>query len=227
MKEQSVRVVLASEHPQARSLLRGLVEEEDGAVVVGQAENAGGALTLVRNLRPDVAIIDCFLPYNVGLDSVPLSRISGLDTAQAISTEIPNMRVVLVNNLDAEALPQLDHGLKSPFLAREQKEADVPFTLQELYKETEPLRPLVFARVNVEPRATPWEKVGSLAEKAILFGGLSILAGLILAITIFLTPVGAFLMVAGVAAMLLGVVSKLVTLFKSSGQRAKNNHKVA
>src|SRR3972149_5049868 len=102
-----MRVVLASERPQVQNLLVDVVEEEPGAVVVGQAENAIKALVLVENLRPDVAIIDSNLPYSVGMDRLALSRMSGLDIAQAICQTTPGTCVVLINNLDTPVLPKV------------------------------------------------------------------------------------------------------------------------
>src|SRR3972149_4209030 len=100
MKGQNVRVLLASENPGTRSILRRIVETEDRAVIVAEAENGARALSLARSLRPDVVLIDSCLPSIVGLDNIPLSREGGLDVAQSISEEIPNMHVVLLNSLN-------------------------------------------------------------------------------------------------------------------------------
>ncbi len=212
MQRQDLRVIVASEYPRVQYFLRDVVEEEAGAVIVGQAENATKALTLARSLRPDIAIIDCYLPYAVGLDTLPPSRIGGLDTAQTISQEIPNTRVILLNNLDTEVLPEhvLGSGVTA-FFSRKTNRSNTPFTLQELYQEAEPLSSFVFANVNVQARATLRQKVADLSDKAILFGGLGILGGLALMITAILAGAGVFLAAAGAAAMFLGLAGKLVT----------------
>ncbi len=205
-----MRVVLASERPQVQNLLIDVVEEEPGAIVVGQAENATKALVLVKNLRPDVAIIDCNLPYSVGLDTVALSRISGLDIAQIISEKMPKTRVIVVINLDTQVL--LEHGL-SPgaitSLFREKTGANIPFTLNELRREVMPPNAPVFANVEVKPRATPRQKGNGITEKAIFFGGLGIFVGWLLSITMVLAPVGVPLALAGVATVFFGLVRKL------------------
>lgn len=220
MQRRSVRVILASEYPEVRYFLREAVEGEAGAVIVGLAENATKALTLARNLRPDVAIIDCYLPHAIGLDTVPLSRIGGLDTAQTISEEIPNIRVIMVNNLDVKALPE--RGLSGDSVtsfSRKRKEGEIPFTLQELYQETEPLTPLVFANINMQRRVSLRQKVTDISDKAILFGGLSILGGLSLILTVILAGAGAFLAVAGAATIFLGLMGKLtISLWPKASQ---------
>lgn len=220
MQRRSVRVILASEYPEVRYFLREAVEGEAGAVIVGLAENATKALTLARNLRPDVAIIDCYLPHAIGLDTVPLSRIGGLDTAQTISEEIPNIRVIMVNNLDVKALPERGLSVDSvTSFSRKRKEGEIPFTLQELYQETEPLTPLVFANINMQRRVSLRQKVADISDKAILFGGLSILGGLSLILTVILAGAGAFLAVAGAATILLGLMGKLtISLWPKASQ---------
>lgn len=228
MRRQNVRVVLASEYPEVRYFLREAVEGEAGAVIVGQAENATKALTLARNLRPDVAVIDSSLPHVVGLDTVPLSRIGGLDTAQAIAEEIPNIRVIMVNNLDVKVLSERGFSVDSvASFSRERKEAKIPFTLQELYQETEPLPSLVFAEINMEQRVSLRQKVVNISDKAVLFGGLSILGGLSLILTVILAGAGVFLAVAGAATMFLGLVGKLTaSLWPKASQPKSRLNKI-
>src|SRR3972149_10392849 len=131
-----MRVILASERPQMQHLLMDLIEEEPGAVVVGQAENAIKALVQVENLRPDVAIIDSNLPYSVGLDKLALSRMSGLDIGQMICQKLPGTRVVIINNLDTQVLPEVSLGRDGQaFFSREKIGGSTSFKLQELYRE--------------------------------------------------------------------------------------------
>ena len=210
MQRQNVRVIIASEYPEVRYLLRDVVEGEAGAVIVGQAENAIKALTLTRNLRPDAAIIDCDLPHAIGLDTVPLSRIDGLDTAQTIFEEIPNVRVMLLSDLDVKLLPE--HGLGSDattFFSRESMGVHIPFTLRELCHEAVQPSALVFANVQVKPLAVLRQKVTNISDKAVLFGGLGILGGLSLTLTVILAGVGVALAAAGAATIFLGLVGKL------------------
>ncbi len=210
MKRQNVRVIVASEYPEVQHLLRGVAEEEGRAVTVGQAQDASTALTLARNLRPDVAIIDSCLPHVVGLDTIPLSRIGGLDIAQTISEQIPNIRVILVNNLDARILP--DRSLSSDVSAIysiESRGANIPFVLQDLSHEVVQPNALVFARVEVKQRVALRQKVTSLSDKAILFGGLGIVGGWFLTITMIFAPAGVFLGLAGALTLFLGLAGKL------------------
>jgi CheY-like chemotaxis protein len=219
-----VRVILASEYPKVRYFLRGVIEGEPGTVVIGQAENATKALTLARNLRPDFAIIDSYLPHNIGLDTVPMSRASGLDIAQTISEEIPNAQVILVTNIDAGI--SLGDSL-GPDLAlsfpKKELEATVPLKLRELHCDTVQPCPLVFANVEMRPRITLEQKGADISDTAMFLGGLGILVGLGLTATMFLAWAGAFIALAGGVAMFLGVVGKLVSSLRSKNPRRKED----
>ena len=211
MDKQKLRVIVASESPEVRYFLRGVVEREGQAVIVGQAENAIKALTLARNLRPDIALIDCYLPHAIGLDTVALSRIGGLDTAQNISEEIPNTRVILLHNLDEKALPE--NSLASgdvAFFSGGLTGANLPFTLHEWYHQALSPSSLSFADVEVKQQVAGQQKAAKLSYKTVLFAVLGTLGALLL-ISIVTFGGGVFLALAGVAAMFLGLVGKLTT----------------
>ncbi len=212
MRQSNVRVMLASEHPEVRFTLREIVEAEGEAVIVAQAENAVRALALARNLRPDVAIIDSYLPHTVGLDTIRLSRIGGLDAARIISEEMPKMLVVLLNGGEGKVLTQRSWGSEVAFFCREAKGEGIPFRLGELNGET-PGR-LIFARVESKPRPVLAQKAASLSNSAIFFGAFGLLSGWFLIITMFLAGVGAYVALAGAAAMLAGLAGKLISKTK-------------
>ncbi len=206
MKRQNVRVIVASEYPEAQYFLRTVVEKEVGATTVGQAQDTFTALTLARNLRPDVAIIDCYLPHAVGLDTIPLSRIGGLDIAQSISEEIPNIRVILLNNLDTVIFP--DSSLSSDvdaIYSVGSKGTKIPLALQDLCHEGMQPNALVFANVEAKPRASLRQKVTSLSGKDVLFSGLVILGGLSLILALVLAEAWVILALAGAVTIGFGI----------------------
>lgn len=215
MKRQNIRVMLASEYPEMRSLLKGVIEDQEKAVIVGQAENATRTLTLARSLRPDVVVVDTSLPYAVGLDSSPLTRTSGLDVAQALSEEIPNIKVVLVSAQGGAALTTPDWVASGgAYLCRERLDVCVPFTLVELRKEVASSA-LIFARVESKPKTARKLKVATLCDDAILLGALGIGVGAALIISLVLLMPGVVLALAGLVTLFLGVAGGLLLeLFK-------------
>lgn len=66
-----IRVVLADDHAVVRRGLTGLIESTHDLVVVGVAKDGSEAVTLVREHRPDVAVMDLQMPV---LDGVEATR---------------------------------------------------------------------------------------------------------------------------------------------------------
>ncbi len=210
MQRQNVRVILASEHPEIRNFLQETVKQE-GAVVVGQADNAARTLALARNLRPDVAILDCHLPHTVGLNAVRLSRAGGLDTAQSLSTEIPHMQVVLLGNLDTATTATGEVVVPEQSIAsflRDTGGTYAPFTLKDLVSET--AKAPVFANIEVKRRVPYRQKILRLGDQVILCGTLGVLGGLVLLLSGILAVPGVVVAGVGLMAVLLGLFWKLV-----------------
>ncbi len=226
MQREKLRVMLASELPEARLFLREMVEEEAGTVIVGEAENTTKALTLTKNLKPDIAIIDICLPHTVGFNGVSLSRIGGLDVAQTIRKQISNTRVILVTNLYIKVVPKVvwDSAPTKSF-HREGIGASVRLTLRELCLEEMPPSIPVFTNIELKPLATPEQKGFSIADKLVLVGGLGIAGGLFLIITILLAPPGVVLALAGAATMFVGFMAKLVVRLCTKVTRLGNQIK--
>ncbi len=65
--EKEVRVVVADDHAIVRKGLRAAIEEEPSMNIVGEAGDGESALALVRQLRPDVVVLDIDMPKLDGL----------------------------------------------------------------------------------------------------------------------------------------------------------------
>jgi DNA-binding NarL/FixJ family response regulator len=94
-------VLLADDHRVVRQALRLLLERE-GIVVVGEAADGLDAVRQVRELAPDVAVLDLMMP-----------GLNGLDAAHEIRQAAPETRLVLLTTQTGER--HLLQALKAGF----------------------------------------------------------------------------------------------------------------
>lgn len=71
------RVLVVDDDFMVARIHRGFVERVDGFEVVGTARTGAEALELVRSLRPDLVLLDLYLPDAFGLDVVTRLRAAG------------------------------------------------------------------------------------------------------------------------------------------------------
>lgn len=65
-----LRVVIADDERPARSYLAGLLKSWEDVDVVGEARSGDEAIELIRQLRPDLALLDLHMPERDGLEVV-------------------------------------------------------------------------------------------------------------------------------------------------------------
>jgi DNA-binding NarL/FixJ family response regulator len=82
-----LRTVIVDDSEDVRFLLRLALEASDAFEVCGVAAEGSAALDLVRSERPDVVLLDLFLPGGSGLELLPQLR-----------EVAPATRVVVVSN---------------------------------------------------------------------------------------------------------------------------------
>ena len=123
------RVVIADDDVLLREGLAGLLERARFDVV-GQCDNAIELLELVRDRRPDLAIIDIRMP--------PTHTREGLDAARTIREEAPDTAILLLSaHVDVEhAMDLLASGERTGYLlkTRVTDVADFVATLERIAK---------------------------------------------------------------------------------------------
>lgn len=88
----TVRVVLVDDTPSLRMLTR-MALEGTGFEVVGEAGDGLAGVNLVRQLQPQLVLLDLAMPVMDGLEALPLMRAA-----------VPAVRIVIVSGFDRRAM---------------------------------------------------------------------------------------------------------------------------
>ncbi|MDO8491189.1 MAG: hypothetical protein Q7T04_04150, partial [Dehalococcoidia bacterium] len=205
-----------------RHLLERMVQSE-GGVTVGQAADAPRTLTMVSDVKPDVAIIDCNLPYIASRHTLPLSRVGGLDTAQRITREIPGTEAVLLGNLDTIVMDHPGFLSDSRTYSMKSIENNAPLVMRDLGRTAPHPGYLVFANVEARAQELPQQIRTTVSDKLMLFGVLAMALGGFLIITWVAATIGAAIALAGITAIAGAMGGNLTTSLyrRLSGKRQR------
>jgi DNA-binding NarL/FixJ family response regulator len=106
-----IRVLLADDHAAVRQGVRQFLEADDGLAVVAEAADGLEALRLVRETRPDVAVLDIQMPGHTGIEVTRLVRAEQLPVGILILTAFdddPYVRAVLQAGANGYVLKSAD-----------------------------------------------------------------------------------------------------------------------
>ena len=112
-----IRITLSDDHPIMLAGLRNLLTAEHDMLLVGEAQDGVAALKLIRNEKPDIAILDISMP-----------AINGLAVVRKLSGELPGVRWLLLTvHEDRAYLNQaLTAGVRGYLLKRSAAENLIP-----------------------------------------------------------------------------------------------------
>lgn len=88
---ETIRVLLADDHPALRLGLRVLLERAPDVELVGEVEDGAEALALIEASCPDVVVLDCEMP-----------EMEGVEVAQEIQRRNLSVRVLALSSYDDE-----------------------------------------------------------------------------------------------------------------------------
>lgn len=81
---ESIRVLVADDHPMFRHGIRALLDSLDDMQVVGEAETGRAALTQAEALQPDVILMDIQMP-----------ELNGIEAARQIHQTSPHIAILM------------------------------------------------------------------------------------------------------------------------------------
>ena len=106
---EKIRIVLADDHPIVLDGLRNLIRAEPDFELIGEAASGLGALKIIREQHPDVAVLDISMP-----------ELNGIVLSRRLAGEMPSLRLlVLTLHEDRAYLNQaLEAGVRGYVLKR-------------------------------------------------------------------------------------------------------------
>lgn len=121
--QDTIRILIADDHPVVREGLTAILELEEDLKVVGQARDGEEACRLYRQLSPDILILDLRMPKK-----------DGIEVVTDLMSQRPRPRIiVLTHSAKAEDLRRaLAAGAKS-YLLKGAEPEQVSETIREVY----------------------------------------------------------------------------------------------
>jgi DNA-binding NarL/FixJ family response regulator len=82
----AIRVVLVDDHALVRAGIAELLRQIGNVQVVGEADDGRDALNVIKNLRPDIVLMDISMP-----------ELNGLEVIERLSRDEPNVRIIVLS----------------------------------------------------------------------------------------------------------------------------------
>jgi DNA-binding NarL/FixJ family response regulator len=138
------RVLLVDDHDLFRTGLRNLLEEEGGVQVAGEATNGSEAVRLVRELAPDVVVMDLNMP-----------SMSGVEATRHITALSPLTRVIVltISDEDSDVLDAIVAGACG-YLLKDSSISDVIAGIHAASINQSLISPTIASKVLQRVRAT-------------------------------------------------------------------------
>ena len=127
-----IRLLLADDHNVVREALRAALEKEPDIEVVGEADTGEKALVLVRELSPDVVVMDIAMPGINGIDATRLIVAESPARVLALSTHFDRRFVVQMLEAGAIGYVSKSAGRGELLLGIRAAAAGKPYLCQEI-----------------------------------------------------------------------------------------------
>jgi DNA-binding NarL/FixJ family response regulator len=89
---KTIRILCVDDHPLMREGIASIIRSEADLSLVAEAATGQEAVTLFREHRPDITLMDLRLP-----------DISGIDAAATIRSQFPDARVIVLTTFEGDA----------------------------------------------------------------------------------------------------------------------------
>lgn len=132
-----LRVLIVDDHPMMREAIRAAIEVDPEIEVVGEAEDGLTAVGRVRQLQPDITIMDLFLPGQDGIQAIV-----------AILQDNPKARIlVLTSSSDDQKLREAIEAGVTGYLIKDTRREELLQAIREVGRGNPYLPPAVVRKL--------------------------------------------------------------------------------
>jgi len=134
---QAIRILIADDHPIVRQGLATVLNQEDDLEVVGLAENGVRAVSLARELRPDVILMDLQMP-----------EMDGVEAIQRIKEEAEDIGIIILTTYDTDdyIFRGIEAGARA-YLLKDSPPEEVLKAIRAVHKGESLIQPRVASRL--------------------------------------------------------------------------------
>jgi DNA-binding NarL/FixJ family response regulator len=151
-----IRVLLVDDHALLRAGLRMLLDSQDDIVVVGEARDGEEAVSLARETRPDLVLMDVSMP-----------GVGGVEATRRIAADdrLVGVRVLILTTFENdEAVFGALRGGAGGFIAKDSAPAEVLTAVRDVASGAVQLSPAVMRRLLQEFLAWPERRLSSPSQ---------------------------------------------------------------
>jgi DNA-binding NarL/FixJ family response regulator len=120
---EQISIICVDDHPLVRKGVAAILSTEPEMNLIGEAQNAGEAMVLYRQHRPDVTLMDLRLPDR-----------SGIEATREILTDFPDAKIIALTSYDGDQdiYRALETGVRG-YLLKEMVHTEVIRAIRTVY----------------------------------------------------------------------------------------------
>ena len=96
--EEALKILIVDDEPEARELLKYILQEREGLSVAGMAGGVDEAISLLKQEKPDLVLLDIQMPGKDGFHFIEMVRQSGLDPGIIFVTAFDHYAIQAIRN---------------------------------------------------------------------------------------------------------------------------------
>lgn len=160
----SIRILIADDHPIVRAGLRSILEDDPRVEIVGEVGTGNQVLEQYEALTPDILVLDLAIPMKD--DGETPATAGGLETLRLLMRRDSKAKVVVVTMVDRSPIPEraLDLGAKG-YVVKNSAVSDLVAAVDAVYNGETYLSSQVSQLIKVGEAAAPSKLLAKLTRR--------------------------------------------------------------